>query len=1162
MEKEIKYFGGEQSGLDADSADFAVAPNDWVNAENVRTGTTDNGVTKVVESVASTRLISTPQPSVTFLQIGAVDDKENRRILYFKKNTTGPWDKIVCCYIDTEIEYDVLLSSQVADGLNFSKDSIIHSAKVVDGKLYWADSTNNQPRKINIDAGIKANDSSFQTEEEAYVFPLRFDEVTLIKPPPPLSPNITKKEDATFNNNFIAPESFMFAFQFVYEGEETTVLGTYSPASRLNFHDEDNNYVEVVMDAVQQIPSTVKIVNLIARLQNSNNAFIVKQWDRSVTSELADITAHNAGTTQLQFDFYNNITGEVIPSAPINMVLKPFDSVPIYAETIELFRNRLALSNNTEGYDTPKVSSLSTELVDFPVNGTTIQLPLIQVRHRRRGISDNPDINGYAYVGWFIYSSGGSIPAGYYSVNGTEVSTITPSSLPPYPSFTATPTTVAISGLTFRGNTQSQVIQNTLPAGAGVVPPGMLSAFTWSQFTIEQSFTTTVSSLTITGATITNYGVFPSRTQRKLSVVFYDFAMRKCGVVDIDVTVNVPDRDFEFSTGYGSILWTLSNSNCLNEIPEWAYYYTVVCTDDLTTRSYVESYTNAAKYVTRDTAGKFQFSSTIVTIGTIGVGLHTAAMIQSGLGYVFTEGDICVLTRDDDTVYELPVMGQDGNYIIVKTDDIGDLNNRQFTYKIYTPYKTSEQEPYYEVGNLYRILEPTTTARSYETISDYINSDAYVLTRNYLSATYFAQAMSPNDLFFQRRYTDAGKPNFKTKLGQVVKKGYIRWSNTLIPNTAVNGLSTFDALDQKELPSGLVIRKLQLTSKVQGEMGTVLLAICETETVSLYIGEVQQYDARGSANLVVSDNVIGSFNVLKGGYGTVNPESVSEFKGNVYWYDALNGKLMQYSSNGLFPISNVKMTRFWKLFSDQYLSMTSAEIEELGSRPFVFTTVDPHHYEFLVSVPKLLSTPPKGFLIDYPSTVYPFDAYDGQAKAIIYKLDLGAGNPHFQGSYSFTVDGFVSAQNKLFSFKQGHLYIHNDTSSFNNFHGVQYKSRIMFVANGVPNVPKVYKNIAIEANLLPTLTYMLSEQPYLQATDIMDYEYSAREGVYYAPIKRNKIVPTATGMNTSGLMSAEEMRTPALRVMLEFTVTTTPLQLRAAIVGFNVSKGHTNILPK
>src|SRR6478609_2054834 len=170
---EKKYFADPQTGLlNSDDADFAVGINQWTNMENCRSGSTDKGVIGTIESIGSTLLLSSPQPSVTFLTVGAAEESDRNRIINFKFNTTGLNHKITCYDRNDSFEYDVILSSQVTGGLNFDKDSLIHSAKIINGMLYWPESDANQPRKINIDAGIKANYPSYDTNEEPYSYPL------------------------------------------------------------------------------------------------------------------------------------------------------------------------------------------------------------------------------------------------------------------------------------------------------------------------------------------------------------------------------------------------------------------------------------------------------------------------------------------------------------------------------------------------------------------------------------------------------------------------------------------------------------------------------------------------------------------------------------------------------------------------------------------------------------------------------------------------------------------------------------------------------------------------------------------------------------------------------------------------------------------------------
>jgi hypothetical protein len=281
-----------------------------------------------------------------------------------------------------------------------------------------------------------------------------------------------------------------------------------------------------------------------------------------------------------------------------------------------------------------------------------------------------------------------------------------------------------------------------------------------------------------------------------------------------------------------------------------------------------------------------------------------------------------------------------------------------------------------------------------------------------------------------------------------------------------------------------------------------------------------------------------------------------EFRGNVFWYDANNGKIIQYSSNGLFPISNYKMTRYWKQFSDQYNSMTKAEVEALGSRPFVYMAVDPHHYELLVTVPKVLSTPPKGYLPDYPSTIYPFDIWDGQSKTLVFKLN--AEPNYWQGSYSFTPEGMITMQNKLFLFKYGQLYEANSEDSLCEFFGIQYKPKIMFVANQDKAIPKTYNNFSVNGNLKPSFVYFRSEVPYEQASDLEDFSFTTLEGNYYAVILRNKLIPTQAGLDTNGLLTGEKMTTITLKILMQWNVTNQNINLNFISIGYQPSAGHIN----
>ena len=1269
MENEKKYFLSQDSMLDGDSADFTVPTNAWVNMENARTGSTDAGVIGTVESIGSTTLISSPQPSVTYIAIGTADDVENQRFVTFYYNVNTSNHKIECCYSSTETIYTVLRSQDVTGGLNFTKEPI-HSAKISNGILSWVDSTNNEPRKINIESGIKYYHAGFTTNAHVYSMPLNFSEITMIKPPPVLAPNISKRPqdadgnnqyDPLFLNNQIQYDSFQFAFQYTYYDNETTVVGAYSQSSKINSSNyglfKAPNFIQVIMDSAQFIPNTVKLVRLIVRIddgvnQNSTSAVSVKTWDRSISSEATEIANQNNASSQLSFNFYNNISGETIPT---DDVLRPFDNVPIYSETHEVAKNRYFLANNTEGYDTPKQTSLyiSTAGLAYPENVTqdfayyrwywsTGSLPTpVPERWGFNGYFVNGTFNNL--TGWHFINN-----AAYYSFTGDG----TPAAAIPIIN-----TSIAENSLIYCGTTTAS-LNNKI---RNIIAPGRSIAYAVYPFyeykPTNDGIKGNASIPTVLGQKI--YNVYPQLSTYKFGVVFYDYAMRKCGVAprgvgtgvnnvfsisvhtasvtirgrtktylqfaqnvstriligntivisggsaidgtyrvddvgytvaagpfpdrDVEVfpepptmtsyttvTVTVygiagldittPARNFAYSSAVNGLSWSLNNALATTEIPEWAYYYSVVRTLNLRTRFFIQGFDNASKYVTRDVDGNNKFDTTTYSaFTTTGIGINVTSLSNAGLGYVYSQGDICILIREDNVSWQIPVIGQEGNYVILQPQEIGALNPvKKFIFEIYSPYRASEQEPYYELGEIYPVLSPKTISRQYFITNGFLPPDTYVFNRSFSGNTYYANAMSPNDLFYKRWDTDAGKSNFVTKIGQSVKGSSISWGDVYIPGTQVNGTSTFRLGGSATTPEDAgTISKLQLTSKIQNE-GTVMLSICTNETNSMYLGETQITDSTGGTQFFSANSaVISTINTLKGSFGTVNPEAVVEFRGNVFYPDANRGIWVQYSANGLFPISSYKMTRFWKLFFKQYLSMTKNQIEALGGRPYIFTTVDASHMELLISIPKLLVNPPKGYLPDYPSEAYPFDIWDGKGKTVVFCLENIGVQPHWQGAYSFNPEQLLCIQNKLYSNKNGALWLHNQTSSYNNFYGTQYLSKIMIIANKLPQRPKVYNNISVESNMKPLFTYFYNDYPNLQTSDLDESDFRDLEGVFYATLYRNKIVPTNSGYTTDGLLTFEKLRNVAMKVMIEFNSTSVPLELKFVNIGYQVSRGHT-----
>lgn len=1020
---EKKYFsmGGEQQGLlNADDAAFAIGTNQWVNMQDMRIGSTDKGETAQVEFNGGTRKISPSYvKTLDYVNIGSVPDYPKRRIINFLKGNFGFGldSRIEVYFADTDVTLTALLDRQVSGGLNFNTDYPIHSARVVGDILYWVEGDNNEPRKLNIEAALKLNNPTYNTEVIPYTTPIEPGVITLIRNPPSFKLGALAQTDSLFVQNFLTNFAGQFAWRFIFRDGEVSKLSDKSKL--INYSIDTKNRVKLT--ARGHIDQDVQQVDYCVRYGNNPQFYVIKSWNKSIPSEAAEIEAHNNGTSTLTYYFYNKNMGV---SLDISYSASQFDSVPFYSETLEVGIGRLFLGNNTASYNSPITSATAV--------------------------------------------------LGYSS------------------------TTSPIQGK-----------------------------------------------------------IFKNLSQYRVGLQFLDQAKRVLGnvITNDNLLIKIPDRTYDYLPYYNAISVLFPTGAQPNEIPEDAKYCVVMCTKNTRTRNFLTSVTPTLYFVTKDIDGNYVYSSSF-TGDVIAIAVSTDYIVLDKLGYVYdpASNDLCRLYFSNGNIYELKVNQQVGNYIFIDPQYIT-IPSDPVVFEIYTPYSQIGDEIFYSISQSLEILNPGTPSRSFPASSFVISGDTYLQINAFYTATlYLIDYMNQSRAYWKEWLGDWGDIGIKLISKRIKKINSVQFSNTLIEGTSTNGMSTFEALDEKILPVSMgALRKLQQTSKVQ-QQGNIMLAIGEEETASLYLGEVQLVGSDTNSTLAYAPNVIGTVNILKGNFGTVNPESVVEYRGQVYWLDAHNGRVIQYSVNGLFPISNYKMTRFWKLWCKKFLETSAATISGFGCRPFVFMAVDPTHDELVISIPKLSDTPPKGYLPDYPETTYPFDPLDYQGKTMVYDIK----NSRWLGCYSYYAETLVSVSNQLYSSSNGILYEHNQYETPAKYYGVQYTPKIMFVANQEPNKPKVFATVSVQSNLVPKLMYFYNIEPYQQCSDLVDFQFRNIEDAWTCAIMRNKLTPTSEGYNTDGLLTNEPMRSVAMFVELSFDAVA-PLKLRFVNIGYSLSYGNTTV---
>lgn len=1124
------------TGENGDDSLQTLGASDYLRLMNGRIGVTEYGRDNRIENVPGTVMINQAvyPPYGTNLCIGSVPDNVRNRLIYFIYNTFG--DHGIYAYdLESGITYAVLYDSQVIGGLNFDKNfRIDRNANVIGDLLYFTDNTN-EPRRLNIEAGIKMNQASYVTDVLPYSYPMNPEVITIIRRPPFYTLTIDKKNDATFTNNFVKDASLQFAVRYFYRDYEYSVLGAFSELAPYNSPQDNFNYVQITLPQTEVIDQDVLEVELVFRLGNSGACQIIKTWDKD------DINAHNTGTT-LTFNFYNNIAGL---SLSLHESVKPFDSVPLLSRTIEFSRNRNFLGNNVEGYDTPSSSSMTAEVVKFENGQTNLKGYWAIVRLNYYIGGSVVAVRDY----YALVLGGGLSPDHYFFSLYNEPPIIPPSTID------VTTATYSSTGVTLL---MAQIAQN--------------SGITYDYYIVVSNLDSGYRS-DVTGATISLGGAmaFKSNGTYRYGTVFFDKYRRKCGVsLNDNNLITTPDRSYDQTVYNLGIDWGLSNVNAVNEIPNWAYYYAPVRTHNLTTRFFAQARANSIFYTTRLNDGTYTHTTTAYASGLYGVSIDISQFIGFGFGYTFEEGsgDLVNLYFQTGVTGKktLPILAQDGKWLILKLDNFGALGGTITPlFEIFTPYKELTNEPYYEVGQIYPITNPTASNRTYNTTKGTFNGDIYVLQRTNTNGNYFTENMSPNDLFWRNWYSDIGWSTTIDEIGQQTKTSSISWSNTIIEGTRTNGLSTFDALDERNLPSECgAIQKLQIASKL-AEQGKIMLAICVNETVSMYLSEVQLVGASANAFIAESTGVIGTINVLQGSFGTVNPESVVQYLGNVYWIDVNSGVMVQYSSNGLYPISQFKQARFFQRYCKNYLEASTGNLDNINGFHHLPSFIDPLHKEVGISLVGLIyqnyatTLPSYSSVPSYATSIINrFDIYDQLAKTMVFQYEKNQWNQDFE----YLGEQYDYIENQMFGFKNGVLYKFNaDTTNWNKWFGTQYPVRLCFAQNTpIPSGVKEIFDIALEGSQIPDFTVLYTDYPNVQITDLASNDYSNKEGVLYARFLRDRLSPNATGTADEKLYKGDVIISQVPQVMLEWQAYRGLIYINFVDVGMMISRGQKSIL--
>lgn len=544
---------------------------------------------------------------------------------------------------------------------------------------------------------------------------------------------------------------------------------------------------------------------------------------------------------------------------------------------------------------------------------------------------------------------------------------------------------------------------------------------------------------------------------------------------------------------------------------------------------------------------------------------------MNNLFYNYREGDrVRFLASTDSTpgssdkvVYDVPILEFTGLGIVIEKpqgiawipDGGADCDPVDFVIEVYTPkiagqpgITGSENDYlYYESGEWYPILYPGTAQRDFakrdwtwtgntsgvtcETYGEikvfskrpFSYGDCNGILKQYyydrkpdttVSTIQYTASMNPDPA----RAWDSWEKNIGrsspayTDLPVVkFKPTQVRFGGQIVEESFVNNINRFREEDQRIYPSEYGrIRSMVNTSNAQVEsVGAILLAVGERETFSIYVNRTTLEDLSGRSQVALSDRILGSYNTLLGSHGTFNPESVSLHRGNVYFWDAIEGAWIRYGRDGLTEISSYKMRNWFRELGQLLINLYGT-----SENPRIISDFDPSNDELVTFINH--ST--------LPLTFRDYATYKGSIFSEDYKL--------WKSCHSYDPDFFANLNSQLLSFRQGSVYRHEQSSTYSTFYGTKFDVMIEPVFNEIPKDMKSWQSFAITSTHGWSVDRFLSEYrgaKTKQQSSLTLTQFEEREDGYYAAIKNDVNTPVVS----SPIINGNKMRSKAIRALMK-----------------------------
>lgn len=1128
--KDLRTFEG---GLNQDD-DLHVVPNgDYVDANNVNIS--PQGNRGVVVNSKGNSLKTNSLPSGTNTVIGSTKDKNQNSIIYFVYNDTAANCRIFEYYYAT----NSFITLYQGASLNFSTDpEYAIQAKVVNNYLIWTDGLN-PIRKLDLDIA--------RTEEGDRSWRIYFGKWDVID----------------FTNNTIDQTAFINGTSYTIQnnpGSPATLytfsvstdyanIGTAIQAFADGFNGAGTNYTAQAFDdyvlITQNTTTTDLVVGDITVGGTVPAGSYPKCWvvphnyiyDYDDVKNLEYVRRMPISEPTWTSDYYNEqaLTDERMQLAPVNEKALEFAwSFTFFdgSESVISSLSRLKPSTYIDGDKIPTQTHLIVNCIDDLIATTEYDF-LRDLKYINLFFREG---NTGTYKKWKTVSQGVLYPNSsdssnigfYFTANSTGAAISTDEQTKYFESFPK-----------LARSLEAIPVQNgTVNAFGGLTENydyKPISAYAEVGFTDFQD-----SSVSAIYRSEAKY--FKRGSRYKLGVKWIDQFGRTFGVATNDsLDVYIPRVTEETNLSRPGVVgtpntyeregaylkWYIDNDS--DNIPDWAHAYQICITENLTYSWFKQFMPKRVRLYDKVTQ---TYNTSMPIFGREHEVRIDISELEDDFGdaYTYAEGDRIRLIKyydstatysyaDDTTLdrhADFSIKGTDGDYLIIDASENNANSifsdaiftnptsaNQRVLLEIYRKSNASENV-FYEIGPVYSVTNAGTGSRSLPTsnsVTQYNYGDVGAVTifsflqspdgsaSNYINSESYE---TMNRLITSQDWNkDKGRISVYLPTSKEQQyKTTIRLTGQISNDSDINELFTFSSADKQVLPNEFGWVRSLITN------GDILLALHEnSRTVSMYLGKVSSVDSSGNVLVNYSDQIIGSRNVLQGEYGTQHPLTVVERNGAIYWVDAKQQAVVQYASNGLFSISDIKMRSFFE-----------SNLATVYNNVKMIAGFDEQYEQYIIT-----------------------GAWSGGT--IAYNV----ARKRWDSFYSYSPENMVNVNNRLFSFKQGQVYEHNNNEAdYSTYYGTRYDYYIKPPFNKEPYAVKLAKSISLADDNLwvcPTI-----ETPEGQETEINSGHLELHEGIYYSYIPFDKNTPNLT--TDEGWVNGDPIRSTVVTVKIQGSLTT------------------------